>query len=658
MTKASKKEYVNLQDDKIKEIISVLSTWDYTQMEFERLSPYLAQLLHDNYVSIESTCLIISEVMDISPIEDKIQEIYDGTNFPYLLNDLIEILSADEYDNLKKVIFNDKKTVPTSEFALDSRTKIVANFNTKQLLQIKESNKKNQEPQATIILEAVPQKLTVYDSSYIDLPRAFKIVWTSNYSTRNFTTEGSGVGATITEISQYLIDAGYSITNKLVKDGITAMINAMIYDGLAEIKTTIDNKGVYYNVEDDSVLPVKLDTSEPSIEEMVSAIELLEELHSFFGDNSDTFATAFKWGLLSVFSYGMKQAGNWLPWLYLKGTAGSGKTTLAKILLYLYGVPSVDNNISGSSFNTDYRFGEAISKDCTLRVVNEPKDVFKRASTNEMVKHCVEGLIARKIKGKIISAFSPVVFTANQYLPDDDALYRRFVVLGFSYNQRKSEEQKKDFERAFHINSPQISKLTSLSVFGRFAVREIFYDPSLLSQDWKETSDLILRRFFDKADCLMPSWLEQWAESETLDDFDDSQTEDIRRFFVDEFNRVRNKIDIRDEYGNKVHSTLDTTTSSDFTDFEDVNWGIVNNRMLNWALPHVSRWGNKSICLTRGLKKEMEKELDLNTDLKSIGELLGWEYKYVKFNGKPMKVLICDFSEFMQFLYPCGDVDD
>ena len=109
------------------------------------------------------------------------------------------------------------------------------------------------------------------------------------------------------------------------------------------------------------------------------------ELSEFFEDNLSVLATVFKWGLMSMFSYAMKQAGKWMPWMYLKGSAGSGKTTIAKLNLYIWGIPTHENNIGGSSFDTVARLGAKVSQDCGPRIVNEPAAVFALAPGDEVI---------------------------------------------------------------------------------------------------------------------------------------------------------------------------------------------------------------------------------------------------------------------------------
>ena len=122
---------------------------------------------------------------------------------------------------------------------------------------------------------------------------------------------------------------------------------------------------------------------------MLEAINVLNQLGDVFKNNTRLLSTVLKWGLLSIFSYAKKQVGKWMPWLYLKGSAGSGKTTLAKIILYLHGTPTPENNIGGSGFDTQARVGAKLSKSCDPLLVNEPAGAFNRYSVVEMIKVCV-----------------------------------------------------------------------------------------------------------------------------------------------------------------------------------------------------------------------------------------------------------------------------
>lgn len=656
--KASNESYRGLSDKRIKLITDTLKELSYTEKELDKaILPYIAQWLYDNYVNIESTCLIISTVTNINRVEEQIQNIYQGFITLPARSKLQDFLTKKEYTKLENVI-EPRKTEGVIKGEISNDTNIKVNFKTKRVYHEKIiKTQKGYDTKDTPIIEAVPQELIVYDSPLLDQPRTFKIIWTSNVTSRNFVTAGESTGATIKEIENYLVDAGFSHSPQLVGGALSCMINTMITSKLATIKTDIDNPGFYYNTTTDKITVVKRVVAIPTFEEMGRATKVLHELSYFFKDNLETLSTVFKWGLMSEFSYAMKQTGKWLPWLYLKGSAGSGKTTLGKAILYIWSIPTPENNIGGSSFDTVARLGAKISQSCDPILVNEPAAVFNRNSTKEMVKVSVESTVGRsKYKGSYmggIPAFAPVIFTANQYLPEDDALIRRLYVLSFSYSQRKSESQKKNFEDKFHINTPTISTLSNLKYFGQYAAYTICSDPGLLLDDWQGTADKIITGFYQHLGVEVPEWLGLWAESESLDDFDDTQREDIRNFFVAEFNQARKKINTYDTYGNRTEATLEVEEVTSSDDFTGVNWSIVNNRMLTWAIPHTSRNGTKYICMTQGLRKAISNVLDFCSDLKSIAELLGWNYMNTKFaGGKQMKVIKVKFDDFMDFLYP------
>lgn len=659
MTKASKKEqYTQLSDTKVQSIVSLLKDWSYTDSEFQdRICPYLAQWLYSQGVAIESTCLIISEVINIETIQSKLDEIYRGEFPPIAKSTLSEYLSTAEYDKLEELI--EARELSTVEGEIDDFTDIITNFKVKQVIQRKTKHYASGKIDTTLtpMVEAVPTALVVYDSPITEQGRTFLTTWTSNHSKRNFTIAGENGGATIQEICDYIRGAGFTYAPRQVDVVIACMINSLIDCGFADIKTDIDNRGIYFDKSTEKLIPVKLDFDEVPHDDIMAAINTLDELHEYFSTNEETLGSVIKWSIMSIFSYAMKQAGNWLPYLYLKGSAGSGKTTLAQISLYVYDKPSSENNMGGSSFNTEYRIGLNISKECTARIVNEPANVFGKDSTRELVKVCVESKTCRKVQGKVYPAFSPVIFTANQYLPDDDALQRRMYILNFTHNQRKTEKEKKEFKNKFHVNTPTMSSLVSLQAIGKFAVREMISDPSHLFDDWQKTADYVVGKFYDKAKVKVPEWLLSWAESETLDDFDISQRELIRNFFVVELNTARRKITFRDENGfiTNPHNTVDEDGS-----LQDVVWSMVNERLFSWAIPHIKRDGTENVCLTQSFKTMLNKEIGYSNNLQSLAELLGWECHNVNFSGNRMRVIEVSIEDFMAFVYPSagGVVDE
>ena len=241
---ASNESYRGLSDKRIELITNTLKELPYTIQELDtRILPYIAQWLYDNYVNIESTCLIISTVTNINRIQDTIDNIYQGILTLPARSKLQDFLTKEEYNVIEEVI-EPRKLEGVIKGEINEDTNIKVNFKTKKIYQEKIiKTKKGLDTKDTPVIEAVPQELIVYDSPLLDQPRTFKIVWSSNVTSRHFVTAGEGTGATVQEIEQYLINAGFSHSPRLVSSAVSCTINTMIKKGMATIKEDIDNPG-------------------------------------------------------------------------------------------------------------------------------------------------------------------------------------------------------------------------------------------------------------------------------------------------------------------------------------------------------------------------------------------------------------------------------
>lgn len=658
---ASRTEEINLKDEHIETIVKVLKGFKYSDKDFEEnICPYIAQWLHDKNVTIESTCVIISSVIQIDNIKKIIDDIYDPEviSIPFQRNRLEKFLKKREYEKLESAIEVKELKGVVVEW-IDNETSIETNFNERLVSHVVHRTTKDGKPnnKITYVINAVPSELVVYDSSTNNLGRSFKTTWVSNESDRKWTIASEYGGASVKEISSELINASFCPSPRLVEPAVTCMIRSMIKENMAIIQTDIDNKGVYFLPDENYLSVVDLDYSNPNDDEKLKAVKTLDAVHVFYMDNEAVLATVFKWGLVSAFSYSMKIVGNKLPWLYLKGTSQAGKTTIAEVMLYIYDeFRRNQNSILGSNFDSPYKIGVNVSQDCLMRVVSEPAGVFDAKNNVEIIKGCVENTTARSKQGggsyRNISAFSPIVFTANQTVPEDDALINRFHIISFYYTQRKTEEQKKAFYDAFHLQMPSKSPLVNLHAFGRFCIREVIGEPDLLEMDWQKLADLLVERFYDSIDMDVPDWLRFWERSESINEFDETIREDIRTFFLDEINGIRRRGLIRDEYG-RVKTTLDMSEESNTVDFEGDVWDMVNTNVFNWCIPYVNRYNEKFICLTQNFRKELKKHIDYNDNLKSIAQVMLWDYTTVNFRNKSQKKCIkVSLDDFLEFVYP------
>lgn len=506
------------------------------------------------------------------------------------------------------------------------------------------------------VLLCYPMQITIHDNPISEAGRTFTIEW-STTKDGHFKTSNMS----IPEIEQYLTDHGYVLTPGYFKGVVTALIQIAIENDLAIIKNEIETPGFYYNSETNSLNIIDFELNEVNLDKLNLSLDLIEDLQKYFVGQEPKLATTLKHALIVPFGFAKKQMGlpleNLIPYMFHFGKGGSGKTTIARIGSYFYGEPDSETDIGGSEFDTVPRIGGQISKSTFGLIVNEPEGVFNCRSCVETLKTCVERTNARRrYEGRnlaTILALSTVSFTSNSALPNIEGLTRRFIQLMYSHSEKKSDDEKREFMEHFRMDSPELCLFHRLKYLADFVVNEIKEDVELLKLPWQDLSNyLILNAYADcKREC--PAWLLTFAESVTLEDLDDEEIESLRMFFIEEINKQTRNVQVYS--ADDGHLMKSENCYSDMvkgsTDFYDRVFNIINERLIPYMVLHHASNGKDYVCFTSGLKKALHEANRVCYNLKSIAELLGWQYKTVKI-PKPTKVMIINFDKFLTFLYP------
>lgn len=629
LVKLAKKELISKGN--VKRIIKKITDNDY----------YL-EIVEDIYHEISS---IYDTYYDLTENESNT---YSESEVKTILENIKSkkpILLRHEISDDQAVIINFKKKVVERE-----QTKIV--------------NKKNFS-KSYIVIEAVPQKVIVYDPILTDEPRSFEIYWKSNYTKKKFRTGGEIGGGGIIEIESQLEDSGYCPTPRLLKGIVSSVINCYIKENLAIVKNKVEYPGFFFDDNNQKIVNINYDLKTPSKEELLEAIEVIELLKTFYNGNEDKLATCLKWGWLSPFSYVKKQVGEYIPYLYLEGKGGTGKTAIAKVILYLWDKP-IDgkNELSGSNFDTVPRIGSRISRWTLPLIVNEPGGALTGVKTIDMIKSAAESTVARgKYEGrryKDFPALSNSIFTSQRFLSTDDGFLRRIIHLKFFLSDRKTDEEKQNFKETFNIKFPKKSILNKLKAISYFFANEIQYNPKILEEDWQKIANEILFNMYVDVGLEMPKWLRNFVESSPLEEHDEEEKEDLRIFFIDEINKNTKKVEVWEDDGfKKKGESLTSNGIKTNDDFHNRVWYVLNERLIPYMIP-VNISGKDYVCLTMGLKKNLHKETDVCADLKSIAELLGWDYTGVRLSkgSNPQKVIKVSFEKFSNFLFPDAEKED
>ena len=648
-----------LTDTLLRQIISEMFTQEVDPETCEDIIRPLCENLVNNpdFETMFDWADINTYLNNIYSLEDKPNTGLDGVSF----------LLSRNYDEAETTMFNRRLKKALAPYGTKkvyrektgTNTSIILNQKL-EIIQYEWDNGKKGERNIETVINAYPQEVIIHDSPLDDIGRTFTIRWVSKTSSRVFETNRK----TIKEIEQYLEEAGWVITPRRLKGTLAAVIQIAVKYKLAQMHNEIDNPGVYWDKTNEELKIIHLDVDEPSQDELDEALNVIDLLAPFFKGHETKLSTCLKWGLMSIFDYSIKQiGGKWMPWLYLYGKAGSGKTTLGEIILFIYDIPNEDNNLGGSSFDTVARVGSRVSQFTKPIMVSEPEGALNKPSIVGMLKTAIESTTARgRYQGKAyrtIPSFSCGIITANQGLPSGDALFRRFTSILFSHNEKKAADNKKEFDEIFKINSPKRSILNKLKALGNYFITEIKSNPELLLNDWQETADLLVGRAYLDTGHDMPSWILDWHKTETLDDLDEEEIEEIRLFLIEKINRATQKVQVwSEETGRPLNQQdLDTDFKTN-DDFNDRVWSVLNEKLIPWLDLHRGRDGTINVVCSSGIKKELKQITSSSYNLQSISELLGWEYKPILINGKTKRMMIVNYHDFLDFLYPKLDEYD
>ena len=648
-----------LTDTLLRQIISEMFTQEVDPETCEDIIRPLCENLVNNpdFETMFDWADINTYLNNIYSLEDKPNTGLDGVSF----------LLSRNYDEAETTMFNRRLKKALAPYGTKkvyrektgTNTSIILNQKL-EIIQYEWDNGKKGERNIETVINAYPQEVIIHDSPLDDIGRTFTIRWVSKTSSRVFETNRK----TIKEIEQYLEEAGWVITPRRLKGTLAAVIQIAVKYKLAQMHNEIDNPGIYWDKTNEELKIIHLDVDDPSHDEVEEALNVIDLLAPFFKGHETKLSTCLKWGLMSIFDYSIKQiGGKWMPWLYLYGKAGSGKTTLGEIILFIYDIPNEDNNLGGSSFDTVARVGSRVSQFTKPIMVSEPEGALNKPSIVGMLKTAIESTTARgRYQGKAyrtIPSFSCGIITANQGLPSGDALFRRFTSILFSHNEKKAADNKKEFDEIFKINSPKRSILNKLKALGNYFITEIKSNPELLLNDWQETADLLVGRAYLDTGHDMPSWILDWHKTETLDDLDEEEIEEIRLFLIEKINRATQKVQVwSEETGRPLNQQdLDTDFKTN-DDFNDRVWSVLNEKLIPWLDLHRGRDGTINVVCSSGIKKELKQITSSSYNLQSISELLGWEYKPILINGKTKRMMIVNYHDFLDFLYPKLDEYD
>ena len=481
------------------------------------------------------------------------------------------------------------------------------------------------------VILGCPESLTVVIPPYSDYPK-FDIVWNVPTQRRKVRIEG----ATLEEVLAKLDSHGL-ILHRNAKLVLNAVIDAMVRKGIAEVKTEFDAPGYY--VFNNELIAVKVNVEKPTPEELREAMELLNELGSkWFADVLPQFLTALKVGMIMPFSYAIKQKFSaqrgFIPWLYLYGLPDTGKTTVGKIILAIAGVDydSEAYDMSHTAVDTEAKLGYVLARDTFPKLVNEAHTLFTYPNIVEMIKHSVEGFMARqRFESKTIirefPALSSMIFTANYMWIKDPALIpKRIIAIRFPISARKTPEKIAEFKKNVS------GRLRKLKALGQFIASYLVEHPEELTYDWVNLSTKLLKSAYEYSG-VKPAFDINTLYVET-DEYEPRL--DIVLILWNRILDAFKKLNPRDSKGNPLtfHEPKD----------------VLDTVLYYHAVDFMIQYGDYIIFTSKVLDILHEEKIDIDS-LHALADMFadyGFRYEVKKVHGKAMRVLSVSYKNLVR----------
>ncbi len=340
------------------------------------------------------------------------------------------------------------------------------------------------------------------------------------------------------------------ISNQKSRDCINKIFSTLKNLGKISEETQTSYTGIF--LRENKIIFSKIQPQLITKEELKEAILFLNDLfYKKYSHIPAKFATILKWFIMAPFSFLAKQKKITPKGLYLYGASGTGKSTICLLFLEIWGsFIKEKNERTGGSIDTMARLGSTLSSSCFPVIISEPQGALLKEDIREALKNAFTNTISRAkfFQGQYISipALANIVFTSNQFLPSDDALLRRFIVLEFSTSERPIF--KEDFASS-RINAekllPRIGNyiLYNFEKIKPFLINEETGEILFTEENFLETGEKILKFLYEEAGVEMPEEFTLLEKNFTLEDYEEEKKyellSEIKSLFITEAKQFR-----------------------------------------------------------------------------------------------------------------------
>jgi hypothetical protein len=498
----------------------------------------------------------------------------------------------------------------------------------------------------SVIINAIPSKITKYED-----PTNIETKYEIDFET----ALGNVVHIepkSIKDILEELRLNGLIYKIRAAEEALPAILNAFQRDGKVLIKREVETPGFYFV--NGKIVPNKIgDKSRPTREQIIECANVLSEL-SGKTKRIDIFGTFVTWSIVAPFSYVLKQLDEdghekWMPWIYAYGHTNTGKTTIGRVALAIWGKHKHKriHDIGFSNADTIPRFGRAVSYNTFPVLINEVTLTDDRQKQLvEALKHAAQsqtarGRLATRTIAEYISALSPCILTGNSIPPEDPAFRRRFIYIYFSSGDQHTQEEITEFNNFLSENMSKLEKL------GDFALNYILDHQDLILNDggWKTIGTTILAELFKSGGLEVPGWVGKLVQDSDLQEMYAEHEQIVRGFFIkkinDTYSRFFSTLALDDK---KMDKTLGVNK------LEDRIWFCCNKQLIPFI--GENKAGDKIYILQDIMSELRARKITCVTSLTDLAEMFQTKPEPTYINGRTARTISISKKQFLDFLSP------
>jgi len=403
-----------------------------------------------------------------------------------------------------------------------------------------------------------------------------------------------------------------------------------------------------------SSVPIEL----PSQDSVSQAIGIWEDLEDVYPGDNSKLAHILRWGLLSPFSYILKTRFVWQPMLFLYGASRTSKTTLAEIGLSPYARITNEISIGGGAFNTEYRIGNALSRQGIGTIINEPSSSINNDIFIDLIKRSVESNICREKEDRgihtKIPAYSNMCFTSNSFIPTNDAFVRRADYLEFTKNERLSDDDIKLFNKTFRHQNWNNTRFLGLKPIGDYMAYYVSQDVNVLEGNHVDVVFGMIESLFQYVGEKPFAWLFSIPELMEIGASDNEVLSEFRRMILKDYRDLtKNSSKIYEnafENAASVDDDFNVTHHRHHGDFAKLLRAVIESNNISYL--HFSEIKHQQYVLVNtSVKNALNDFNGLQITCKGLADYMGFKYDTYSYKGNKIKAFRMLFSEFINFLY-------